>query len=103
MLITPGLKPSISCMPAHDTFMLTEPIRRLRSRSQEIIKPISSAHEAHGKVLRSRSRYPLHNFARTPVVAGNRRRLEPIVQEERAHFPSCDLVHTVGEAPCATR
>ena len=64
-----------------------EPIRRLRSRSQERIKPISSAHEAQGKVWRSQSRYPLHRFDRNPVVEVNRWRLAPIVQEERAHFP----------------
>src|SRR5262245_11096706 len=80
MTAAPYRDRSVSLMPAHDTFVLTEPIRRLRSRSHEIIKPISSAHEAQGKVLRSRSRYPLHSFDRHPVVAVNRRRLEPLLQ-----------------------
>jgi len=75
-----------SCAAEHSQTSY-EPIRRLRSRSQERIKPISSAPEAQGKVWRSQSRYPLHRFDRNPVVEVNRWRLAPIVQEERAHFP----------------
>ena len=71
------------------------PLRRLWSRSQERIKLISSAPEAQGKVWRSRSRYPLHSFDRTPMIEVNRRRLEPIVQEARhgLEFVGATVLH----------
>jgi hypothetical protein len=86
--------------PAHDTFVLTAPIRRLRSRSQEIIKPISSANEAQDKVLRSRLRYLPHSFDRNPVVEGNRRRL---VCRRRTASPNTACRRRLPAAPEAQR